>query len=302
MPITDKNKDIDWHAVLHKLEADTQRQSSRIARGLFSPLKYLKVLKLRRSGISKPLICPLGWGDEFLGHIPESVTSVIWRTGWYENSTTKFVMKNLKPGDTFVDIGSHFGYFTLLASRLVGLSGKVVAIEAMPSTFSQLKQNIDHNKITNVEIYNYAAYNTVDELTFKDFGIVHSSLNTAFDVRGVLEDAVANYTEANIQALPGDDLLKKHSDNNIAMIKIDAESSEEFVLEGLSDTLKKHHPTIVLELGGSKSDVQRAKVISEILIKHGHKPFRLVQGDLVLVNIDGNIPYDNYIFRHPSRD
>ncbi|MFI6803884.1 hypothetical protein ACIBO6_02520 [Streptomyces luteogriseus] len=38
----------------------------------------------------------------------------------------------LAPGDTVVDAGAHTGYFTVLASRLVGPAGRVVAIESSP--------------------------------------------------------------------------------------------------------------------------------------------------------------------------
>ena len=53
----------------------------------------------------------------------------------------RFLLKNLRPGHTFCDVGAHFGYFTLLASQLVGENGRVIAFEASRSTFEILKKN-----------------------------------------------------------------------------------------------------------------------------------------------------------------
>ena len=41
----------------------------------------------------------------------------------------EFIQKLLNPGDTFIDIGANTGIYSLVASRLVGSSGKVIAIE-----------------------------------------------------------------------------------------------------------------------------------------------------------------------------
>lgn len=62
----------------------------------------------------------------------------------------------LATGDTFVDLGANIGYFTLLASRLVGGHGRVVAIEASPSIFSQLQSNLTLNRVRNVRAVNVA--------------------------------------------------------------------------------------------------------------------------------------------------
>ena len=54
----------------------------------------------------------------------------------------------LRPGMTFVDAGANIGYFTLLASRIVGKTGRVFAIERDPANLSILLANIERNKAT----------------------------------------------------------------------------------------------------------------------------------------------------------
>jgi hypothetical protein len=58
----------------------------------------------------------------------------------------------LRPGDVFVDAGANVGFYTLLASRLVGPTGRVLAIEMMPATADILRQHVAINDCTNVEL------------------------------------------------------------------------------------------------------------------------------------------------------
>jgi FkbM family methyltransferase len=294
-------KMIDWQGIAQRLNRD-HASSSRVSRVLKAPIRSGMVASMRRFGWSRPVEAPLLWGDHFHGFLPESVTSVIWRTGHYEPLTTRLVIDCLKPGDAFVDIGAHFGYFSLLASRLVGQSGKVVSIEAMPSTFAALKNNVERNGIANIELHNCAAYSKSTTLHFKDYGVVHSSLNTAFAVRGVLEGKDTASSDVAVTAQAADSILAAHQSRKITAIKIDAESSEEFVLEGLTDTLAKHRPMLLMELGGSAADdTVRLGKIAHTLGEAGYQCRRWDNGELVSVVLDSTLPYDNYIWIHTTK-
>lgn len=60
----------------------------------------------------------------------------------YEQDTVLELKARLKPGDTFVDVGAHVGFFTILAHLLVGDSGKVIAFEADLENYSYLMANV----------------------------------------------------------------------------------------------------------------------------------------------------------------
>ena len=47
---------------------------------------------------------------------------------------TRFYREQLKPGMTFIDVGANIGYFTVLASRLVGPEGRVIGFKPNPRT------------------------------------------------------------------------------------------------------------------------------------------------------------------------
>ena len=74
----------------------------------------------------------------------------------YEPEITKFISQELKPGNTLMDIGANNGYYSILASQLVGPTGKILSYEPNPKTFNRLLRNIRINDIKNVDCFNFA--------------------------------------------------------------------------------------------------------------------------------------------------
>src|ERR1700694_4042840 len=62
--------------------------------------------------------------------------------GAYERELVHLMKRTLKPGMTVLDLGANIGYFSALASGLVGNSGQVHAFEPMPQNVSRLRQNL----------------------------------------------------------------------------------------------------------------------------------------------------------------
>lgn len=63
----------------------------------------------------------------------------------------------LRPGMTFVDAGANVGYVSVLASRLVGPEGLVIAVEPGPARLAQLHANLWRNGCTNAIVLPIAA-------------------------------------------------------------------------------------------------------------------------------------------------
>ncbi len=70
----------------------------------------------------------------------DRIQRLMWGAA-YEPDVRKCVAALLRPGDTFVDVGAHIGFFSLLASSLVGSQGKVYAFEADATLFQILHSN-----------------------------------------------------------------------------------------------------------------------------------------------------------------
>ena len=71
---------------------------------------------------------------------------------WRERGIHAALRHCLGPGDLFVDAGANIGVYTVLASRLVGPAGRVLAIEMMPDTAAILRLHLETNGCSNVEI------------------------------------------------------------------------------------------------------------------------------------------------------
>ena len=150
----------------------------------------------------------------------------------------KFILKTLKKGDTFLDIGAHYGYFSLLASSLVGEEGRVVSIEASKSTFDVLSQNL--SKHSNISHFNIAISNQRDTIDFYEFPLLYSEYNS-LDAEQYEKATWAKHIEPRvikIDAYPADEFINEH---NVLpdFIKIDVEGAEDKVVEGMSLLLSK---------------------------------------------------------------
>jgi FkbM family methyltransferase len=267
-------------------------------RVLQHPYRALWVSILRRTRTLKEIVVQSPFGFKFSGVLPEHVSALIWRFGVYEWSTTILLARVLRSGDGFVDIGSHFGYFTLLSARLVGDTGKVFAIEAMPETYQRLQRNISLNRLENVQAFNMAAHGRSERLTFRDFGLISSSLNTSGVARGALFGRDAPAREVVVQAERFDTLIPRESWPSIRAVKIDAESSEETVLEGMSGFFAAgSRPMLLIELGGGGlPEAIRARAIAALLGEYDYRGYTFDGAVLSPVRIDDDLPYMNAFF------
>lgn len=67
--------------------------------------------------------------------------------GTFEPAESRITGRWLRPGMTFVDVGANVGYFTLLASSLVGARGRVLAMEPGPYAFKRLSATLSSNAV-----------------------------------------------------------------------------------------------------------------------------------------------------------
>lgn len=76
----------------------------------------------------------------------------LWASGMYEPWTSDILKRELKQGGVFVDAGANIGFFTVMASKLVGETGRVYAFEPNPFSFEILRRNVETNGLHNTTI------------------------------------------------------------------------------------------------------------------------------------------------------
>ena len=81
-----------------------------------------------------------------------------------EKYVESIIKYTLKDRDIFVDVGANVGYFSLLASRKVGMRGLVIAFEPVPTTYRVFLMNLKLNNVKNVRPYNLAVWSKSKKL------------------------------------------------------------------------------------------------------------------------------------------
>jgi FkbM family methyltransferase len=162
--------------------------------------------------------------------LPDLIQSYLFFFGIWEPAITEYVRKSLRHGDIFIDVGANIGYFTTLASSLVGEEGRVFAIEASPMIFRKLQENIALNGFKNVQAFNVAAYDKHRDLKFFLGKKANLGASTTFERKAALREF---HLEAKIQALPLTDIVGPEIIMNARLVKIDVEGAEWFILSGM---------------------------------------------------------------------
>jgi len=166
-----------------------------------------------------------------------------------ERWTYQEIRMRLRVGETALDVGAYIGILSVLMSRCVGPSGRVIAFEPNPEARSHLATLLQVNGAGNVEVVPKAVAGSDGRAQF--FQVL------ARDVRrecSTLEVGAAHFYLANVKrrlievpTVTIDNFLDAHG-LAPSLIKIDVEGSEGAVLAGAMRTLRRLHPTIQLEL------------------------------------------------------
>ncbi len=240
--ISDEERDL----LMRRLSRAAQRaQRTRWMRGMSQPWQSAYVKFLRATSKGCEVAARTFFGASMIVVLPEHVSTSIWRYGFVEHEVCRLLISLLPPGGRFVDVGAHFGFFTLLGARLVGENGRVLAVEPTPSTYAVLRRNVAGH--ANVESCPRAAFSEAGPIVMYDYGIEFSAYNSAFGMRRPGQRAPKGRTEIVVQGQKVDHLLAERGWEHVDVIKIDAEASEGHVLQGLESTIRRHRPAVIIE-------------------------------------------------------
>lgn len=271
--------------------------TSRLQGWLYNFHKIIFYNFLKKLNLTYPIKAKTFWNETFHIILPEVVSVNIWRNGFPETDVTLYMLQHLNSGEIFIDIGAHFGFYTILASSIVGETGLVLSFEPTPFTFKQLSKNIRHSSNNNIKIFNLAAFNSKTQMEFNDYGIIFSAFNSFFVNRG---DKKLGGEKIKVNTIVLDDFLSEnYSDIKISMIKIDAESSEFQIITGLKNIINMHHPKIILEIGdNSIIGIKRSQDLFELIESFGYEGFELNKSNFQIVpcTIRKKESYRNILF------
>jgi FkbM family methyltransferase len=236
------------------------------------------------------------WGFDIAGYFPEPVFSYIYLNSFLEESVTRVLVKYLKPGMTFIDVGAHIGYFSTLASNLVGNKGQVISFEPTPETYKILLRNV--GSLKNVVTNNNAVWSNNKFIELHDYGVIGSGCNSFSEGRMSAELLKQNKPRIfSVGAVALDDYFAIYKVRP-SFIKIDAESAELEILQGLKKTLKTVKPMIVVEIGDKQEQKGRTEKLIALMRNNGYKALEYANGvfkEHLLLNTYLNL-YENLLF------
>jgi FkbM family methyltransferase len=160
--------------------------------------------------------------------------------GSYEHHTQQTFASIIRPGHTVYDLGANVGFYSLLASTLVGPTGKVFSFEPVPRNLRYLRRHLALNRVTNCTIWEVAVGRT--ESTGQ-FNLGHNHVSG--HLTGASDD---NTFSVRIVAL--DQLFDSGHLPPPDVIKCDVEGGEYDALAGAVKILTMHRPSIVLATHG----------------------------------------------------
>ncbi len=178
------------------------------------------------------------WGGRLLVPADDiSLMPELVANGTYDAPFTAFVQRNIKPGDTVIDVGAHVGLFTLLLAYSVWDTGRVIAYEPCPRMLELLRDNVGMGWLGDrVEIVPKAAAATSGSLSF----LAPTRYTMTGSLRPVehlltTQDRVDTVDRIEVEAEPID--VHAGRFEQIDLIKIDVEGAENQVFTGMEQLL-----------------------------------------------------------------
>jgi FkbM family methyltransferase len=157
--------------------------------------------------------------------------------GSYEYAKRGAFERVVREGSVVFDIGANVGFYTLLASVLVGARGRVFAFEPVPRNLDYLKKHLQINGIKNVSVIEVAV-SDCDGVAQFDEGPNHSMGRLA-PVGGLA-----------VRTVSLDEMMRRGELPPPDCIKIDIEGGEMLVLTGARVLLGSRRPTVFLATHG----------------------------------------------------
>jgi FkbM family methyltransferase len=167
--------------------------------------------------------------------------------GQYEPAVVSELVALVKQGDIAYDIGAHIGFMTLVLASRVGKQGRVFAFEPVPDNVVNLKSVVLLNRLEHtVSIVPKAVSNTtcLEKMVLRESSSIHI-LEKIGQQEGVISGCKIDVETTTL------DFFLLHKGHPIPnLLKIDVEGSETLVIEGALGLLKRHSPTLLIEVHG----------------------------------------------------
>jgi len=284
---------------------------SKVGRFFYAPFRYVYALsfwKLIYPIVKKEVYktVPVFFGNQMVIGLPAATD--IFLTGGKSHESeirlAKWMILQMQPGQHYLDIGAHYGYFSLLAAHLVGKEGSVQAYEPSTTTHQILQKNIALNATNWVQMHQQAVSDEAGTLTFYEFPNLYSEYNSidAQQFEGSQWFTQYSPQKVTVTATTLDVICNGAFVPNI--IKIDVEGAEDKVIAGGTTALSRYSPMVVMEfLSGSRTNNAHELALNK-MTELGYKTYIIdkegvmqLKENVMAYMADHKIESDNIVFK-----
>jgi FkbM family methyltransferase len=194
-------------------------------------------------GRDTALVLILGRYKFFLDTLDLGFGSHVVLDGFWEIWLTLFCARNLKSGMTAIDVGAHYGYYSMMFADFIGASGSLISIEPNPRAGELLGRSLELNGFAGRSRVMPVVAGAPEDCQASLFIPPFESKNALVvaDTSGLSDRGAI----IQVQSVCLDKVCAQME--RVDFVKIDAEGSEERIFEGMCDTIRRFHPLIVME-------------------------------------------------------
>ncbi len=186
-------------------------------------------------------------------------------------SYSPLIKKFCAPGSTVIDVGANIGEWSLPMAKEVGPTGRPMAFEPIPFLCDALNKSFRVNSLGHAQAHDVALSNKTG---VAEFFMYYSSERVLDSGGSGLEKQNQNAQTVQVHTMTLDDFLAVRCVNQVGFIKIDVEGHEYAVLEGAQQTLARHRPVLVVEVG--HETMERRQLIQDMLAALNYAPVGVV--------------------------
>ena len=187
------------------------------------------------------------YGLKYKGNLNNNIDANVFFYGAFEKPLLFFLRDTLNalitetPKAIFMDIGANVGHHSIFLSKF---ASQVLAFEPYPKVNMQFKQQIAHNNISNIQIFETGLSDRRETLNYYAPTGNNEGIGS-FDESSI---GKGNTSYGKLELQEGDQVMASDSWKNIKLIKIDVEGFEKKVIKGLTRTIEEERPVIVCEI------------------------------------------------------
>ena len=267
-------------------------------------LRLLMRNKVRRMCVNDELKIPTKQGFWMNASPRDYATYGIYFFGNYDPSMTSVFSHLIKPGETVWDVGTERGWFTLQMAAIVGAEGRVDSFEAFPPTVIKLRNNVDLNHFSWVNINGFAVSDSKGKMWFvppsNEVTKNVSFLNDCNGVGYLTSEIQQGAIEVNTINL--DDYYLSQKIQRLSLMKMDIEGAEVSALKGAKNLILHDKPIIAIEFNRQTALRANSSIeeLHALLISYGYKLFlferKFVPFNLSLYNNEEDVVINVYCF------